>query len=690
MAYLAAKEEYKSGNGAWLNSLPVAGIPDAVTSIGLLKAFEALLDFAILKAKLAPNDERLLVVLKDPDATIETTAETPEGDRNKLLLALTRWDGASLDSLLLRFGKHLQGEPEQADRAALQDLGTFSRVFRAFEPVKAIGISASALVAASTNEPRADAVRGFKSALRARYEESDWLNVLKPINDEMRSLQRDALVGYVLHQMRADPKSEHIDTPEKLFEYFLMDVQMEPCMQTSRVRHALSSVQLFTERCFMNLETGVEPSVFEAKHRKQWGWMKRYRVWEANRKIFLWPENWVEPELRLDQSPPFKEAMSELLQSDITEDRAATALLNYLSKLEEVAKLEPCGIHFVEGEKGTADDVAHVVARTAGANRKYFYRRYDGLWTPWEQIKLDIEDNPVIPVVWNDRLFLFWLRILKKGSDASQQGPPAGKNVIDLTTDDISSNPTVDVQAVLCWSEYYNGKWQPVKTSDVNRPANTGTDIFERSDLTLLVFETKSGALRVFIGCASKSWSCLLASFLLHNTHSSPVPENNPPMEDVVAHYKNHPERELRTGPDIFDILYYKNQSSDPAIAPKVLKNEIDDRSIEPRHKLQEQWEAPFFYEDSRHVFYVTTERAIKPAKRWDGYLPLTEQAVTFAWIPSLILARKTPPGPLPIERFVSEDAYIKKGIAVTGVVQYDGIGIGPAGGKHVSVIERE
>ena len=195
----------------------------------------------------------------------------------------------------------------------------------------------------------------------------------------------------------------------------------------------------------MNLETGVEPSVFEAKHRKQWEWMKRYRVWEANRKIFLWPENWVEPELRLDQSPPFKEAMSELLQSDITEDRAATALLNYLSKLEEVAKLEPCGIHFVEGEKGTADDVAHVVARTAGANRKYFYRRYDGLWTPWEQIKLDIEDNPVIPVVWKDRLFLFWLRILKEASTDVQipqnTGPRerAGKDksVMECTPNDL-------------------------------------------------------------------------------------------------------------------------------------------------------------------------------------------------------------------------------------------------------------
>ena len=50
--------------------------------------------------------------------------------------------------------------------------------------------------------------------------------------------------------------------------------------------------------------------------------MKRYRVWQANREVFLWPENWLDPELRDDQSPFFKEAMSELLQSDITDDAA--------------------------------------------------------------------------------------------------------------------------------------------------------------------------------------------------------------------------------------------------------------------------------------------------------------------------------------------------------------------------------
>jgi SpoVK/Ycf46/Vps4 family AAA+-type ATPase len=29
-----------------------------------------------------------------------------------------------------------------------------------------------------------------------------------------------------------------------------------------------------------------------------WEWRRNYRVWEANRKVFLYPENWVEPEPR--------------------------------------------------------------------------------------------------------------------------------------------------------------------------------------------------------------------------------------------------------------------------------------------------------------------------------------------------------------------------------------------------------
>ena len=30
----------------------------------------------------------------------------------------------------------------------------------------------------------------------------------------------------------------------------------------------------------------------------KWEWRKRYRVWEASRKVFVYPENWLEPEPR--------------------------------------------------------------------------------------------------------------------------------------------------------------------------------------------------------------------------------------------------------------------------------------------------------------------------------------------------------------------------------------------------------
>jgi hypothetical protein len=499
-AHLAAHADYRMGGQGWLNSLPHAGNPDSATSTALFKGLNALLDFACCKARLAPDDECLLALLQKPQAA----AKTPDG----LLFSLTRWESSSVDALLKRFEK---------TTADLANIETFRRLLDAYTWVTALGVSATALIDATTNEPTAETVRDLQAALRARYAESDWLNVIKPINDEPRGLQRDALVAYILHHMRANATSAHIDTPEKLFEYFLMDVQMEPCMQTSRIRHALSSVQLFIERCLMNLEQRVGSSVLNAKH---WEWMKRYRVWEANRKIFLWPENWLEPELRDDRSPFFKQTMSELLQGDITEERAAVALLNYLTKLEEVAKLEPCGTHYVESEPGTADDVAHVVARTAGASRKYFYRRREhGSWTPWEQIKLDIEDNPVIPVVWKNRLFLFWLRILKKLAPTTQKPGTAGQTLTSLKTDDIKNDPpNLTVQAMLCWSEHFNGKWQTTRTSDVNNPITLGVfspDGFHRSELKLGA-AIGDGALEVWMSIGN--WR-----FLLYNTHSLPT-----------------------------------------------------------------------------------------------------------------------------------------------------------------------
>lgn len=696
IVHFSTHDDYKIALDYWLNTLPVTG--NAANPATLLKPFQALLDYARIKAEVALDDERLLTVLKDPTAASVGT--------DGLLFSLTLWDKTSLTALLTHFNSSV---------ANLSHWESFVRVYDAFALVRTMGISGSALIAVISNEPTGNSVRDFQSALRARYAAADWRDVVKPINDEMRGLQRDALVAYILHQMRSRPVTAHIDTADKLFEYFLMDVEMEPCMQTSRIRHALSTAQLFIERCLMNLEPRVSPASINAR---QWEWMKRYRVWEANRKVFLFPENWLEPELRDDKSPFFKEAESELLQSDITEDSASTVLLNYLSKLEEVAKLEPAGMFHVDGDpsKRTAD-IEHVIARTAGAHRKYYYRRFEfGYWTAWELIKLDIEDNPVMPVVWNGRLLLFWLRLLKQAPLDVQRPGTAGQNLTTLSTSDIRTDTTnVTIQAVLCWSEYYNGKWQPPKTSDINRPADlgsfplTGGSAFDRSNLQLAITrpKTKKGkkkahkkpsaprdAIRLMVNYAGDS----LAWFQLYNTNSLPT--------IGYSATASKDDRVLDTSTRFLTITY---DGSTTDLTRSVLTNSIQDDTVEPLHPVARPFDAPFFYVDNRHTFFVTTAEEQKWVSDHIGYgIPLKPDKILNIKIPPLIYKAEDPkifhkpwgvggpigPDPVPevvdvtsavkipslVKQFVTEDAYIHRAIGNTSGVPYGDQMVYPSG----------
>jgi SpoVK/Ycf46/Vps4 family AAA+-type ATPase len=49
----------------------------------------------------------------------------------------------------------------------------------------------------------------------------------------------------------------------------------------------------------MRIEKAVDQRRHLRKTEPEWEWRKNYRVWDANRKIFLYPENWIEPDLRL-------------------------------------------------------------------------------------------------------------------------------------------------------------------------------------------------------------------------------------------------------------------------------------------------------------------------------------------------------------------------------------------------------
>jgi Neuraminidase-like domain/FHA domain/Salmonella virulence plasmid 28.1kDa A protein len=354
-------------------------------------------------------------------------------------------------------------------------------------------------------------------------------------------------------------------TADDLYQYFLIDTQNQPPVLTSRILLALSTVQLFIERVVRNLEPQVSAADIDSS---MWTWMKRYRVWQANREVFLWPENWLYPELRDDQSPFFQQMMSNLLQGDITDDAAATAYLTYLTNLEEVAKLEQCGMYYLPAS-ADADETTYVVARTAGAHRKYYFRELtSGSWTPWTEVQIECEDMPVTPIVWNGRLFLFWLKVTKQtspGKPTLLPAPAANSNqdlasmpVGDLnsfitTATGVSGKACVTVQAVLYWAEFYNGQWQTTKTSDANLPTvinifdPSGDGSFEscRNLFSIVPAQPQSASYlstEYGIQFALPQDALLLAitgstgancpGFILHNTHSLPVR-----FDDITLRY---------------------------------------------------------------------------------------------------------------------------------------------------------
>ncbi|MCE7914541.1 MAG: hypothetical protein DYH15_07630 [Nitrosomonas sp. PRO4] len=329
---------------------------------------------------------------------------------------------------------------------------------------------------------------GIKNSIRAKYNQTDWEQVVKPLNDELRNHQRDALTAYLLQQ--PELIAWNVVDADGLFEYFLIDVQMDACMETSRIKQAISSVQLFIQRCFLGLEEehdGVKPDVLD---RQRWDWMQRYRVWEANRKVFLYPENWIESNLRDDKSPFFKELESELLQKDINKQNVTDALKSYLYKVDEVANMEVVGL-CIDGSRSTVNGKVkwsenaklHVFSRTRNAPYFFFYR-YLALdemnWYPWEKMQVDIpsydaenESKEVIdngcyltPVSWQGRLLIFFPQIMKKSkpatSSVSGSFDTLGKSADGITR----SVPTPYYEIKMAWSEYRNGKWTQKQLSN--------------------------------------------------------------------------------------------------------------------------------------------------------------------------------------------------------------------------------
>lgn len=239
--------------------------------------------------------------------------------------------------------------------------------------------------------------------------------------NRIRQSRRDALVAFLLQDSTGRWR-----TPNDLYEHLLIDPMVAPCMKTTQVLEAISAVQLFCQRLLFGLEA---PLRAPDKLRQQWTWMRNYRVWEANRKVFLFPENWLYPELRDDQSSGFAHFSSELGRGELTAEDADECFGNFLDALTQESALQTVSL-YEDVSRNSAGTLTkrdlYVLARTPNPPYVFYWRKCSDFggsgmeWTGWKRIELDISSEHVVVFALNGVPNLAWLSISKIKKDSGE------------------------------------------------------------------------------------------------------------------------------------------------------------------------------------------------------------------------------------------------------------------------------
>jgi len=462
------------------------------------KALLRLLEYASLKKELSPDSDDLISVMEKAGRTYfkYENPEWTDSDKVKdahfnqvaaLMGRVAKAVREAAEGLKFTVPDPVPTEDGNGWRMETPDLRTekgIRRLWEALQIVEIFGLSANDLRdAAGIVAGDSDGFKvalNLRNAIKARYETEDWRKIVKDISDELRRRKRDALVACITGM-----HPEIFTMREKLFEWFLVDPGMEPVVKTSRIRMALESVRRFIQRCLDGKETWVSPS---AINKEQWKVRGRFRFWQANRRIFLHPENWLEPEFRDDKSHLYQELEGTLLQGDVSDELVEDVFFKYLKGLEEISRLEIMTV-YQETEDDPHEGWLHVIGRTPTLPHKYFYRQYDGSeWTPWEPIDAEIEGDNVVAIVWKQRLHLLWVTFMEKSAEPESKG--TGESVEDMAK---TKNPQITkkrIEAQLNWTDYFEGQWRSRQASEY-MDAIPGVDVASHNPDGTFVYAAK-------------------------------------------------------------------------------------------------------------------------------------------------------------------------------------------------------
>lgn len=285
----------------------------------------------------------------------------------------------------------------------------------------------------------------------------EFQSVNKTVIGKYDTALRNVLVPSVIWQLNAyDP---NIETVSDLYQYLLIDVEMSSCQFTSKIAEGIASVQLYMQRARMMIEPGV---IFVDIPVIWWEWISAYRLWEVNRKIFLYPENYIVPTLRRGVTPEFKSLEENLMQNDINKSSVKEPFYTYMTDANILGTLVHVGSYKTirkDNQTGESKNTVFLFGRTNTQPYTYYFRSLDddNDWGAWIKIDLSINAQTINACFALGRLLIFWSEISTTQSSK--------------VTDKDSSTETIDV-TTLKYSFYddTNNSWVHPQTLFENVP----------------------------------------------------------------------------------------------------------------------------------------------------------------------------------------------------------------------------
>lgn len=216
------------------------------------------------------------------------------------------------------------------------------------------------------------------------------------------------------------PDGTFLRNRDELYSYLLIDNQVSAQVRTSRLAEAIASLQLYINRALNRMEAPPRTDVISRQFFLDWSLYSRYSSWSGVSMLAYYPENYIDPTLRIGQTRMMDELLENISQGKLSQDAVEDAFKTYLTRFETVADLTVISAYHdnVNSDSGTT----WLLGRSKENLHEYHWRTVDmsklqdgtlpaNAWGEWTRIEMPLNawQDMVRPVVFRERLYVIWV-----------------------------------------------------------------------------------------------------------------------------------------------------------------------------------------------------------------------------------------------------------------------------------------